>query len=79
MEESSQPSTGADSTLRKLLPPPALCGFLLLLALMFTVSYAVGSTAGPVAPGLHGTNTGGGNGDGSGGGMEDMDMHGSGG
>ncbi|MFJ3669638.1 hypothetical protein ACIPSE_24595 [Streptomyces sp. NPDC090106] len=36
-------------------PPPALCGFLLLLALMFTVSYGVGAAAGPVAPGLHGT------------------------
>lgn len=60
------------------LPPPALCGFLLLLALMFSVSYAVGSAAGPVAPGMHGTgNTGtGGGGDGgtgeSGGGMQDM-------
>ncbi|WP_019073665.1 hypothetical protein [Streptomyces hokutonensis] len=60
------------------MPPPALCGFLLLLALMFSVSYAVGSAAGPVAPGMHGTgNTGtGGGGDGgtgeSGGGMQDM-------
>ncbi|MHA5053713.1 hypothetical protein [Streptomyces sp. SD15] len=76
MEEFPQSSSGVDSMLRKLLPPPALCGFLLLLALMFTVSYAVGAAAGPVAPGLHGTSTGG---DGSGGGMEDMDMHGSGG
>jgi len=67
------------------LPPPALCGFLLLLVLMFSVSYAVGSAAGPVAPGMHGTgNTGtGGGGDGgtgeSGGGMQDMPgMHGTG-
>ncbi|XUL85688.1 hypothetical protein ACQ86D_02455 [Streptomyces galilaeus] len=67
------------------LPPPALCGFVLLLALVFSVSYAVGSAAGPVAPGMHGTgNTGtGGGGDGgtgeSGGGMQDMPgMHGSG-
>lgn len=37
--------------------PPALCGFLLLLALMFAVSYAVGAAAGPVAPGMHGTET----------------------
>ncbi|QKW08082.1 hypothetical protein HUT18_18525 [Streptomyces sp. NA04227] len=41
-------------------PPPALCGFLLLLALMFTVSYAVGAASGPVAPGMHRDGTGGG-------------------
>ncbi|MEU3344921.1 hypothetical protein ABZ723_07945 [Streptomyces sp. NPDC006700] len=41
----------------KVLPPPALCGFLLLLVLMFTVSYAVGGSVGPVAPGMHGTRT----------------------
>ncbi|MCX4694763.1 hypothetical protein [Streptomyces sp. NBC_01408] len=35
------------------LPPPALTGFLVLLALMFTASYGVGSLAGPVAPGMH--------------------------
>ena len=61
------------------LVPPALCGFLLLLALIFTVSYAVGTASGPVAPGMHRSGTGGG-----GGGMDmgdtgDMDMrHGSG-
>ncbi|MFF1654114.1 hypothetical protein [Streptomyces sp. NPDC058255] len=63
-------------TLRKLAPPPALCGFLLLLVLIFTVSYAVGVTAGPVAPGLHGPGPRGGGTDGGGaggsGGMEDM-------
>ncbi|MFE7275276.1 hypothetical protein [Streptomyces sp. NPDC057623] len=64
------------------LVPPALCGFLLLLALIFTVSYAVGAAAGPVAPGMHrsgGSDDGGGAGprDGD---MGDMDMrHGSGG
>ncbi|MEV5018075.1 hypothetical protein ACIGW1_07675 [Streptomyces sp. NPDC053780] len=63
---------------RRFLPPPALCGFLLLLVLVFSVSYAVGSVAGPVAPGMHGTGSsgggggGGGDGDGTGGGMEDM-------
>ncbi|WP_051828292.1 hypothetical protein [Streptomyces bicolor] len=61
------------------LVPPALCGFLLLLALLFTVSYAVGSAAGPVAPGMHRSGT---SGDGGGmdtGDMGDMDMrHGSG-
>jgi hypothetical protein len=80
MAEFRQPSSPAGAIARRLLPPPALCGFLLLLALVFTVSYAVGSAAGPVAPGMHGTGSagsgngnGGGGGDGgSGGGMEDM-------
>lgn len=62
---------------RELTPPPALCGFLLLLVLIFSVSYAVGSAAGPVAPGMHGTGTPtgggtGGGGDGDGGGMSGM-------
>ena len=70
------------------LVPPALCGFLLLLALIFTASYAVGAAAGPVAPGMHRSGTSG-NGGGGGGtdvgdtgdmDMGDMDMrHGSGG
>ncbi|MEU5897544.1 MULTISPECIES: hypothetical protein [Streptomyces] len=38
---------------RRWVPPPALCGFLLLLVLIFTASYAVGRAAGPVAPGMH--------------------------
>ncbi|WDO10577.1 hypothetical protein ME763_35785 [Streptomyces murinus] len=69
-------STG--TTRGRPLPPPALGGFLLLLMLLFAVSYAVGSAAGPVAPGLHGTGSGG-NG-GSGGGDDDMPgmSHGSG-
>ncbi|MFK0121096.1 hypothetical protein [Streptomyces sp. NPDC090994] len=69
----------AGVTARRFLPPPALCGFLLLLALVFSVSYAIGSAAGPVAPGMHGTGGSGGGGDGggdgtssTGGGMEDM-------
>ncbi|MFE0508808.1 hypothetical protein [Streptomyces sp. NPDC058964] len=65
--------------MRKPTPPPALCGFLLMLALLFTVSYAVGAAAGPVAPGMHGTGTSrGGGGDGSGGtgGMDMGDGHG---
>ncbi|MFS8198110.1 hypothetical protein ACLVWQ_05430 [Streptomyces sp. CWNU-52B] len=53
------------------LPPPALCGFLLLLALIFTASYAAGTGAGPVAPGMHGTATSG-SGGGDGGGADDM-------
>lgn len=50
-------------------PPPALCGFLLLLVLVFGVSYAVGAHAGPVAPGMHAPSTGR---DGDGGGGADM-------
>lgn len=88
MDESRQSSPGASAVPRKSAPPPALCGFLLLLALIFTTSYAVGAGAGPVAPGMHGqsgTSTGqtgvtGGTGNGSGdtGDMGDMDVHGGG-
>ncbi|MEU9992600.1 hypothetical protein AB0E10_38570 [Streptomyces sp. NPDC048045] len=53
---------------RTLMPPPALCGFVLLLAVVFSVSYAVGSATGPVAPGIHGTGAGGSGGGGSSGG-----------
>lgn len=72
MDESRQsPLSGAAAVLRRAAPPPALCGFLLLLVLIFTVSYAVGAGAGPVAPGMRGTSTtedgGGGTGD-----MDDM-------
>ncbi|MFB7459433.1 hypothetical protein [Streptomyces sp. NPDC056188] len=70
----------------KTLPPPALWGFLLLLVLMFTASYAVGASVGPVAPGMHGTRTTqDGTGGRDGGGMDMGDMggmhmnHGSGG
>ncbi|SFF73554.1 hypothetical protein [Streptomyces mirabilis] len=74
MDESRQSSlTGVGAALRQAAPPPALCGFLLLLALIFTVSYAVGVGAGPVAPGMHGSGTSrdGGNG-GEGRGVDDM-------
>ncbi|MFE7974472.1 hypothetical protein [Streptomyces shenzhenensis] len=70
------PPRPAGAASRSLLPPPALCGFLLLLVLVFSVSYAVGAAAGPVAPGLHGTGSSGGGGrddvPGTDGGMEDM-------
>ncbi|MEV7242874.1 hypothetical protein AB0N92_16720 [Streptomyces sp. NPDC093248] len=75
---------GASATLRNMALPPALCGFLLLLAFMFAISYAVGSAAGPVAPGMHGTGTtghdrpSGTDGSGGSGDMGDMDMHGGG-
>ncbi|MEU3095324.1 hypothetical protein ABZ690_10980 [Streptomyces sp. NPDC006967] len=59
MEEPRKSSPGMGMALRRFVPPPALCGFVLLLALVFTVSYAVGATAGPVAPGMHGSGTGG--------------------
>ncbi|MFJ1656133.1 hypothetical protein ACIOC2_33140 [Streptomyces sp. NPDC088337] len=79
MDQTPQPADGpaAEASLR-MLPPPALCGFLLLLVLMFTVSYAVGASVGPVAPGMHGTpTTQDGTGGNGGGGMDmgGMDMH----
>jgi hypothetical protein len=82
MAEFPQPSRLAGVIPRRLLPGPAsaLCGFLLLLALVFGASYAVGSAVGPVWPGMHGNGSAGsgsgggssGGGGGSGGGMEDM-------
>ncbi|MGW1051434.1 hypothetical protein [Streptomyces sp. NPDC002521] len=75
MDESRQSASGAGSVWRKAAPPPALCGFLLLLALMFTVAYAVGTAAGPVAPGMHGTSPG----RAGDGGMDMGGMHGGGG
>ncbi|MEV4505188.1 hypothetical protein [Streptomyces klenkii] len=49
---------------RPLSPYGTLAGFVLLLAALFGVSYAVGTAAGPAAPGIH--RTGGGSGSGSG-------------
>nr|WP_233273537.1 hypothetical protein [Streptomyces broussonetiae] len=73
MDESRQsPLTGSGAALRKATPPPALCGFLLLLALIFTVSYAVGTAAGPVAPGMHGSGTSRDGGGAGGGGTDEM-------
>ncbi|WP_369226139.1 hypothetical protein AB5J52_35570 [Streptomyces sp. R39] len=75
MAQIRQPSHSAGVIARVPLPPPALCGFLLLLVLVFPASYAAGSAAGPVAPGMHGTGTAGstgGGGGGSGGGTRDM-------
>lgn len=81
MDESRQSPTGAGVVWRKLIPPPALCGFLLLLALVFAASYAVGAAAGPVAPGMHGTSGskhGPAGGTGGSEDMGDMGMHGGG-
>ncbi|MFD6922604.1 hypothetical protein ACFV99_20620 [Streptomyces sp. NPDC059944] len=74
MAESRQWSGSAGAMPRNGVIPSALCGFLLLLALAFWASYAVGSAAGPVAPGMHGTRTGDGTGGGQDGdgGMENM-------
>ncbi|WP_055565277.1 hypothetical protein [Streptomyces atriruber] len=47
----------AEDNRRGFVPPPALCGFLLLMVLVFAASYAVGRAAGPVAPGMHGSTT----------------------
>lgn len=69
MEEPRQSSYGTPG----LAPPPALCGFLLLLVLAFGVSYAVGVQAGPVAPGMHGTSTSSGSDGGGGTDMSDME------
>ncbi|MEV0925223.1 hypothetical protein [Streptomyces spongiicola] len=60
MDDSRQVAPGVEAALRKALPPPALCGFLLLLALVFAGSYTVGGLVGPVAPGMHTTPSGGG-------------------
>ncbi|MFD9213894.1 hypothetical protein ACIOWI_31795 [Streptomyces sp. NPDC087659] len=62
MDDSRRVARGADSALpalRKAAPPPALCGFLLLLAVVFAVSHAAGAAVGPVAPGMHTTAPGG--------------------
>ncbi|MDT0393728.1 MULTISPECIES: hypothetical protein [Streptomyces] len=54
MAQTWQPTSGPTAGLvRRLLPPPALFGFLVLLVLVFSVSYAAGRSAGPVAPGMH--------------------------
>lgn len=56
MDESRQASLpGTAAASQKAGLPPALCGFLLLLTLIFAVSYAVGAASGPVAPGMHGS------------------------
>jgi hypothetical protein len=72
MDESRQSSSGTGAVLRKVVPPPALFGFLLLLALMFAVSYAVRAAAGPAAPGMNRTTEIGDDG----GGMDMDDMQG---
>ncbi|MFG2501910.1 hypothetical protein ACGFSB_27325 [Streptomyces sp. NPDC048441] len=85
--EQASASPSSERSKLRWLPPPALFGFILLLAVMFGLSYAVGHAVGPVAPGMHGTSSGddpGGHGgapdSGDTGGMDGTDMdHGSGG
>lgn len=71
MAEARQKSPTEDAPVRRAALPPALLGFLLLLALMFALSYAAGSAVGPVSPGMSGT---GGTPAGGGGEVRDMDM-----
>ncbi|MFC7939609.1 hypothetical protein ACFU2J_25780 [Streptomyces sp. NPDC057387] len=55
MAQTRQSASRAPAGLvHRILPPPALCGFLVLLILAFAASYAVGRGVGPVAPGMHG-------------------------
>ncbi|MFF0204262.1 hypothetical protein [Streptomyces sp. NPDC005017] len=55
MPESTRSGVGGEEkgggAVRQLLPPPAVFGFLLLMAVVFVVSYAVGVKVGPVGPG----------------------------
>jgi hypothetical protein len=77
MPRTRRPVPAAGPSLRRALPPPALCGFLLLLALVFAAAYVVGTGAGPVAPGMHGSRVspdGGGGGGADTGGMDMGDM-----
>ncbi|WP_327417774.1 hypothetical protein [Streptomyces sp. NBC_01233] len=62
-----QPETRNHPAWPRWAPPPALAGFVVLLAAVFALSYGVGSAAGPVAPGLHRTGTDAGSGGGMGG------------
>ncbi|MFJ4966496.1 hypothetical protein EES43_02880 [Streptomyces sp. ADI96-02] len=71
MDPSSDPADRA--TIARFVPPPALCGFLLLLGALFAGAYAVGAAVGPVAPGMHGPAVTGGSPDGEGDG--DMPMN----
>ncbi|MEV0227628.1 hypothetical protein [Streptomyces sp. NPDC050704] len=79
MEEPQQSAPEKISALRRPVPQPALCGFLLLLALVFTGSYAAGAAVDPVAPDMQRSGTSGDGGGGGGMDMDDMGMGGSGG
>lgn len=55
-EHSVDQSAGTVSwaTIARFVPPPALCGFLLLLGVLFVGAHAAGAAVGPVSPGMHG-------------------------
>uniref|UniRef100_A0AAU2JHI1 Uncharacterized protein n=1 Tax=Streptomyces sp. NBC_00049 TaxID=2903617 RepID=A0AAU2JHI1_9ACTN len=61
-----QPAAPPDTARWRWAPPPALAGFVVLLAAMFTLAYGVGAAAGPVAPGMRDNDTRSGSGSGSG-------------
>ncbi|MFF8915607.1 hypothetical protein ACF08M_20350 [Streptomyces sp. NPDC015032] len=71
MHQSAGPVPRA--TIARFVPPPALCGFLLLLGVLFVGAYAVGAAVGPVSPGMHGPGITGDSPNGEG--DEDMPMH----
>lgn len=51
------PESRTDAAGPRWAPPPALAGFVVLLAALFALAYGVGSAAGPVAPGMHPSGT----------------------
>jgi hypothetical protein len=65
MDKPRETSSRVIAVLRGIAPAPALWGFLLLLALVFAGSYALGSAVGPIRPGTESSSTDGG-GDGGG-------------
>ncbi|MGW7006886.1 hypothetical protein ACWGCW_29760 [Streptomyces sp. NPDC054933] len=76
MTSRSQHLPSARGAVARFAPASAVWGFLVLLALLFAASYAVGMAAGPVAPGMHrmgGGTGGGGAGEGGMPGMAGMD------
>ena len=74
MPRTRRPAPAAGPSLRRALPPPALFGFLLLLVVAFAAAYAVGTGAGPVAPGMHGSQVSRDGGGGADGGTDMGDM-----
>ncbi|MFE1413307.1 hypothetical protein ACFW6F_21225 [Streptomyces sp. NPDC058746] len=58
MAQPQQSPAGAFLSLRRWVPPPALTGFVVLLGLVFCLSYATGAAVGLVAPGMHSSGTG---------------------
>ncbi|MEU0405107.1 hypothetical protein ABZ318_33830 [Streptomyces sp. NPDC006197] len=57
MDKPRESSSRVVAALRGIAPAPAVWGFLLLLALVFAGSYALGSAVGPIGPGTQSTST----------------------